>query len=134
MSSLKDEIQDINFTFEIFNNVNLCKAYARAFKLTLLIIIFNKFILSDYQYDNNLKVTLKKLFNSVSDVLLNITEMFIITPLINNGKEVKMDIQEKFIKFTKANKINKKLYTVELCNLFMKMSDGSINAIKLFSK
>lgn len=134
MSSLKDETQDINFTFEIFNNNSLSKAYSKACKLSLIIIIFNKFILSDYQYDNNLKVTLKKLFNSVSDIYINITEMFIITPLINKGKEVKMDIQEKFVKFTKANKINKKLYTVELCNLFMKMSDGSINSIKLFSK
>ena len=134
LSILRDESQDINFTFEIFNNQNLSKAYSKACKISLLVLIFNKFILSDFQYDNNLKSSLKKLFSSISDVYVNITDLFIITQLLNNSKEVKIEIQEKLTKFTKSSKINKKLYPLELCSIFLKMTEGCINSIKLFSK
>ena len=134
LSVLRDESQDITFNFEIFNNINLNKAFSKSCKISLIVIIFIKFILTDFQYDNNLKTSLKKLFSYISETFITIADIFIITPLLTNKKEVKSDFHEKLVKFTKSNKINKKLYPNEMSNLFVKMTEGCLNSIKLFSK
>ena len=134
LSILKEEVVDNNLLLEIFNNMNLNKAYSKIVKISLLLVIFLKFILTDYQYDNNLKMTLKKLFAMISDSFINVIDMFIMTPLLSSGKEVKLELQEKFFKFSKTNKLNKKLSSIDLCSLIVKMTDGCINSIKLFSK
>jgi len=59
--------------------------------------------------------------------------MFIISPLVNNAKEVKFETQEKFSKYSKNNKFNKKQNSNEMSNLFLKMIDGQINLLKQFS-
>jgi len=135
---------------EIFNYPNLNKGYIKINKVYLLLFIFLRFLIDDFNFDNTLKNNLKKIFSSINEIILNMLDNFIFpyinsmlnTPNVNNNNNYNNTIYqiEKFkenvdkyiqqLKNTNRIKKNKR----ELFITIVKSCDNAINVIKNFSK
>lgn len=142
-----EDILEKNYNFEIFNYQNLNRGYLKIHKVCLLLFIFLRFIIDDFNFDNVLKNSLKKMFQIVNEILLGILECFIY-PFIHNALtnpnanlqshtiysiEKFKTFVDKYIKVTKnPNTIRKKKR--ELFTTIVKTCDNSVHAIRNFSK
>lgn len=136
---VNEEILKKNMSFEIFSYSNVNKAYCKIIKVALIILVYFKFILIDFNYDGSLRTNVKKMLSCINDIIINITENFILIYALNsNGAnglaqgELYGDFLEKYQKVIKIHKIKKNLK--ELFNTLNKNCDGAINVIKQFSK
>jgi hypothetical protein len=138
-----------NINLEIFNYPNINKGYIKINKVFLLLFIYLRFLIEDFNFDNTLKNNLKKIFASINEIVLNILDNFIFPyinsmlnkPNINNtiSKNTIFNIErfkenvDKFILQTKnANRVKKN--KKDLFISIVKNCDNSINIIKNFSK
>ena len=136
---VNEEIMKKNLSFDIFSYPNVSKAYGKIFKVTLILLVYFKFILIDFNYDNSLRTNVKKMLNCINDIIINITESFILSYALNsNGANglAQSDLYREFLKkYQKVIKIHKiKKNIKELFNTLNKNCDGAINVIKQFSK
>ena len=137
---VNEEILRKNLNFDIFSYQNVSKAYTKIFKVSLILLIYFKFILIDFNYDGSLRTNVKKMLSCINDIIINLTENFILPFILNsnganNGlaqSELYRDFLEKYQKVLKIHKIKKNLK--ELFNTLNKNCDGAINVIKQFSK
>ena len=136
---VNEEILKKNLTFDIFSYPNVSKAYGKIFKVTLVLLVYFKFILIDFNYDASLRTNVKKMLSCINDIVINITDNFILNHVLNsngaNGlaqSDLYRDFIEKYQKVCKIHKIKKNLK--ELFNTLNKNCDGAINVIKQFSK
>lgn len=144
---ISEDIIEKNINFEIFNYPNLNKAYTKINKVCLLLFIFLRFVVDDFNFDNALKINLKKIFQIINEILLGILENFIY-PFIHNALtnpnanlnnhtvyqiEKFKDFVDKYIKLTKiTNRVRKNKR--ELFTTIVKSCDTAIHAIRNFSK
>jgi len=114
-------------------------------KISLLLFIFLKFILLDFNYDSSLKSNLKKILQTINEIYLSIVDNFI-NPFFNNSAAVIStlsqgqisqierfkDFLEVYLKISKNNKMRKN--KKDLFNTLIKNCDIPIHAIRTFSK
>lgn len=136
---INDEMIKKNMNFEIFSYPNVTKGYSKIIKIAMILLIFLKFILLDFNYDSNLRSNVKKMLNSINEIILSITENFILNFIKNtNGASgiIQTDIYKEFFeKYQKVIKLHKiKKNPKELFNSLVKNCEGPINVIKQFSK
>ena len=129
---VKEEIIEGDLICDIFSSPLLNKSYNKTLKILLITLIYIRFVVSDFAYDSGIRTHLKKLIFSLSETYVNIGEMFIIQKL-DDGKGVKKEINEKFIKSCKSHKINKNLKTNDLIFFMNKNNENTITAINQFS-
>ena len=141
-----------NINLEIFNYPNLNKGYLKINKVCVLLFIFLRFIIDDFNFDHTLKNNLKKIFSSVNEILLGVLENFIF-PFINstlNNNNINANTNKNYANI--LNSIDKFKENVDKYNLHTKNSnrvkktkrelfitilkscDLVINVIKNFSK
>ena len=139
ISFVNEEILKRNLSFDIFSYQNVSKAYGKIFRVVLILLVYFKFILIDFNYDASLRTNVKKMLNCINDIVINITDNFILTHILNsNGSnglaqsDLYRDFLDKYQKVIKIHKIKKNLK--ELFNTINKACDGAINVIKQFSK
>ncbi len=114
-------------------------------KTCLLLFVFLKFILIDFNYDSSLKSNIKKILQTINDIYLSILDNFIIPYLnissnfissINQGQAMQIDrfkeFLDKYLKISKNNKMRKN--KKDLFNTLIKNCDIPIHAIRNFSK
>lgn len=142
-----EDVIEKNKSFEIFNFPNLNRGYLKMNKICLLLFIFLRFVIDDFNFDSVLKNNLRKIFQIINDILLGILECFIypyihnslMNPMsnLNNQTIYQIDkfkeVFDKYIKNTKApNRIRKNKR--ELFTTIVKTCDSSAFAIRNFSK
>jgi hypothetical protein len=139
ISFVNEEILKKNLSFDIFSYQNVSKAYGKIFRVVLILLVYFKFILIDFNYDVSLRTNVKKMLNCINDIVINITDNFILTHILNsNGSnglgqsDLYRDFLDKYQKVIKIHKIKKNLK--DLFNTINKACDGAINVIKQFSK
>jgi len=141
-----EDIIEKNVHFEIFNYPNLNRGYLKINKICLLLFIFLRFIIDDFNFDTSLKNNLKKVFQIINEILLGIMECFIY-PFIHNALiyqnnlssntvyhiEKFKEFVDKYIKLTKVpNRM--RIKKRELFTTIIKTCDASAHAIRNFSK
>lgn len=136
---LNEEIIKKNLNSEIFSYPNASKAYTKTLKVFFILLIFFKFILIDFNYDGSLRTNVKKMLNSINDVLINLIDNLILSSIANsNGSNglIQSDIYKEFLeKYQKVIKLHKiKKNVKDLLNSFLKNCETAINVIKQFSK
>lgn len=136
---MNEEILKKNMNFEIFSYPNLTKAYSKTIKIAFILLIYFKFILLDFNYDGSLRTNVKKMLNAINDILINITENFILSFIMNsNGSNglIQSDLYREFLeKYQKVIKLHKiKKNVKDLLNNLLKNCETAINVIKQFSK
>jgi hypothetical protein len=104
---MREEFFVKEFNIDIFNNNQLNGTLTKAVKISGLISVAIKFLMVDFQYDNGIKTFLKKLFNPITELLVGLSDSFIITPLISSKKTVNQSIIDKIQKVSKMYKSNK---------------------------
>lgn len=136
---INEEFIKKNQNSEIFSYPNASKAYTKTIKIFLILLIYFKFILIDFNYDGSLRTNVKKMLNSINDVLINLTDNLILNFILNsNGSngliqsDTYKEFLEKYQKVIKLHKIKKNLK--DLLNTVLKACETSINVIKQFSK
>jgi hypothetical protein len=136
---INEEIIKKNQNSEIFTYSNASKAYNKSLKIFFILLIYFKFILIDFNYDGSLRTNVKKMLNSINDVLINLTDNLILSFIVNsNGSngliqsDIYREFLEKYQKVVKLHKIKKNMK--ELLNNVLKNSENAINIIKQFSK
>lgn len=139
ISYLAEEVLRKNLNFDIFSYPNISKGYAKMNKVSFILLVYLKFILIDFNYDASLRGNVKKMLNSINDILLNIAENFILNFIINsNGANglIQSDIYREFVeKYQKVAKLHKiKKNQKDLLNTLLKNCEVPINIIKQFSK
>lgn len=144
---ITEEILEKNNNFEIFNYQNLNRGYLKINKICLLLFIFLRFIIEDFNYDNVLKNTLKKVFQIINEILLGIMECFIYPfihfSLLNTNANICShtiyqtekfkEFVDKYIKTLKINNRSRKNKR-DLFATLVKTCDNSVHAIRNFSK
>lgn len=129
--ALAEEILKKNLNFEIFSNASLNKAYMKVFKIASIMMIYFKFVLLDFNYENNLKANVKKMVNGINEHLLNIIDNFILSKDQANNK-ISKEFLDKYNKIVKFHKIKKNKESVN-GNSIYKNLEVAINNIKQFS-
>lgn len=139
LAFINEEIIKKNLNSEIFSYQNASKAYTKSLKIFLILLIYFKFILIDFNYDGSLRTNVKKMLNSINDVLINLTDNLILSFIVNsNGSngiiqsDVYREFLEKYQKVVKLHKIKKNVK--ELLNTVLKNCETAINVIRQFSK
>ena len=91
ISFVNEEILKKNLSFDIFSYQNVSKAYGKIFRVVLILLVYFKFILIDFNYDVSLRTNVKKMLNCINDIVINITDNFILTHILNsNGWMIEM--------------------------------------------
>jgi hypothetical protein len=144
---VKENIIDKNVHFEIFNYPNLNRGYLKINKICLIMFIFLRFIMDDFDFDITIKNNLKKVFQIINEILLGILECFIYpyihyaliyqTNILSSNTifqiEKFKEFVDKYIKLTKVpNRMRKNKR--ELFSTIIKICDASAHAIRNFSK
>jgi len=135
---IKEETIGKNLNFDIFSNTNLNKTYAKAIKNSLVLIIFLKYILNDYNYEANLKSHLKKIIGGLTEAIINILDGYVIKKLSQESYDkvfVKKELLEKINKLIKIHKIHSnKNSKTDLILQLSRNIDSVSTIMKQFSK
>ena len=140
-----------NIILEIFNNDNLNNAYLKILKIYLVLIVYIKFLLIDFNFEMTIKSNIKRLISSINEQFLSliINQIFpnfnqnltnntnILNILKQNKNCEKMDNEflENFAKITKQKRIKKSKENANVfaLNLINKHLELVISTIKQFS-
>ena len=76
---LQEHLENKDFPLEIFSNQSLNTAYIKLIKISFICLIYLKFILTDFNYDLNLKSNIKTISNSLNNYLRQIISNFLLT-------------------------------------------------------
>lgn len=102
-------------------------------KIASIFIIYVKFILTDFNFDNSLKSNMRKLLNSINEHLINIIDNFIIPQYgLSDGKLFR-DFLDKYQRVLKNHKIKKNKDIGVYSNTIYKNLDMACNNVKQFS-
>jgi hypothetical protein len=130
---LNDTVNKTNsFDWDIFETQNINKCYQKLMKICYLIIIFLKFVLSDFNYETTIKSQIKKMLYSFNNELIYIIEHFIQPS--SNDLFISMQAKDFYDKYINIIKIHRMTKNFKLKEPLHKAIDGIINLIKLFSK
>ena len=103
----QEEVMYKNLNFEIFSYNNLNKVYAKTIKNALIMMIYIKFILNDYNYEMNLKSHIKKIIGGLTEVFINIIDTYVLKKLNMEIFEKNYSKREFFDKYSKMLKLHK---------------------------
>ncbi len=134
---IKDEVLAKNLSYDIFSNPNLNKTYVKAIKNCLVMIIYLKYILNDYNYEANLKSHLRKIIGGLTEAIINILDFYIIKKMNSDCYEKifpKKEFIDKFNKVLKAHKITHKNPKTDLVLQISRNIDSVSTIMKQFSK
>ena len=140
-----------NINLEIFNNENLNNAYLKILKIYLVLIVYIKFLLIDFNFEMTIKSNIKRLISSINEQFLTLitNQIFpnfnqnlsnntnILNILKQNQNCEKMDNEflENFTKIIKQKHIKKTKENPNIfaLNLINKHLELVISTIKQFS-
>ncbi len=123
-----------NVAWEIFNNNSLNKTYTKIIKLAIIIMIYYKFVLLDFNFETNIKGNLKKIATNINEQLIIFLETFVLIKETLTEKLSKefMDKYSKCIKTHKTKKTKESLNNMSCLNIFKNL-EVVINNVKQFS-
>lgn len=124
-SDINDHFIKFNNTLDIFDTSGLNKIYQKLLKFSLVIIIYLRFLISDFNYETTIKAQVKKLFSTFNNEFIPFLDVFIM-PYSNVVKE-KKEIFEKYSILTKIHKKKAK-------DAFNKSAESISTTIRQFSK
>ena len=106
---LQTHVNNNDFPIEIFSNTSMNNGYSKIIKICFILVIYLKFILSDFNYDTNLKSNVKTISNSINDYLIQLISHFILTKgtkdtSVNNCNMITTDFLNKYTKILKLHK------------------------------
>ncbi len=106
---LQSHVNNNDFPIEIFSNTSMNNGYSKIIKICFILVIYLKFILSDFNYDTNLKSNVKTISNSINDYLIQLISHFILTKgtkdtSVNNCNMITTDFLNKYTKILKLHK------------------------------
>ena len=107
---LKQHVNDNDFPLEIFSNTSMNNGYIKLIKICFILVVYLKFILSDFNYDISLKSSVKSISSSINDYLIQLISHFILTKgpkdkSINNCDLITNDFLNKYTRVIKLHKI-----------------------------
>jgi hypothetical protein len=124
-----EELVRRNITWEIFNNNNsLNKTYTKILKIAIIIMIYYKFVLIDFNFETNIKTNLKKIALSLNEQLINFIEAFVLIKDTVTEKLPK-EFMDKLSKCVKNHKIKKSKEPINI-NINMNMNMNCLNIFK----
>jgi hypothetical protein len=129
---LWDEILKRQLNLDIFSNSAINKTYGKIIKVVSVLIIYIKFVLLDFNYENNLKGNLRKLLNSVNEQLLSIIENFVFVKE-STMEKISKEFVDKYNKIMKNHKIKKSNKDRGSINNIYKNLEIVVNSVKQFS-
>jgi hypothetical protein len=134
LSLLNEEVCKRGINFELFSIPNLNKGYMKVMKIASILTIYLKFILLDFNYENNLKNNVKKLLSSINEHLLNIFDNYILNSSADfTADKFFKEFIEKYIKLSKIHKLKKTKDASIFANTLVKNLEIAVNNIKQFS-
>ncbi|MCQ2817175.1 MAG: HAD family hydrolase [archaeon] len=103
INELTNKLESKEVKINLFNQNGLNNSYTKLMKILLIVLIYLKFILLDFNYDPTLRAQVKKILNCYNSALLNILNTFIL-PSENEREEKeneslvkpKMDLPKDF--------------------------------------
>ena len=106
---LQTHVNNNDFPIEIFSNTSMNNGYSKIIKICFILVIYLKFILSDFNYDTNLKSNVKTISNSINDYLIQLISHFILTKgtkdtSVNNCNMITTEFLNKYTKILKLHK------------------------------
>ena len=106
---LQTHVNNNDFPIEIFSNSSMNNGYSKIIKICFILVIYLKFILSDFNYDTNLKSNVKTISNSINDYLIQLISHFILTKgtkdtSVNNCNMITTEFLNKYTKILKLHK------------------------------
>ena len=140
-----------NINLEIFNNENLNNAYLKILKIYLVLIVYIKFLLIDFNFEMTIKSNIKRLISSINEQFLtlistqifpnfsqnlqNNTNIFSILKQNKNCEKMDNEFLESFTKIIKNKHIKKTKENPNIfaLNLINKHLELVISTIKQFS-
>lgn len=128
---ISEEILGQDLSFELFSNQNLNKGYAKLFKTLTILLVYIKFILQDFNYENTLKINLRKMIGGLNEHLVTLLDNFIDSNSFL--KNIPPELTEKISKYIKLHKIKRIKEHSNLGIITIKNIDITINSIKQFS-
>jgi len=138
LSSFNEEFLNKNLGTELFTNGILNKVYCKTLKVCMIMQVYLKFILNDYNYENNIKSHIRKTVGGLTESLLNIMDIFLIKKISLEHYEKSHSSREfldKYYKLIKIHKINFKNNKSDfIINQFGKNIESVSTVIKQFSK
>ena len=107
---LKQHVNDNDFPLEIFSNTSMNNGYIKLIKICFILVVYLKFILSDFNYDTSLKSSVKSISSSINDYLIQLISHFILTKgskekSVNNCDMITGDFLNKYNRVIKLHKI-----------------------------
>ena len=138
ISVFQDEILNKNIVTDMYSHGGLNKAYIKTLKVCIIMQVYLKFILNDYNYEANIKSHIKKTVGGLTECLLNITDNFLIKKISLENYEKTHSSREfldKYYKLIKIHKLNFKHNKSEfIINQLSKNIESVSTIIKQFSK
>jgi hypothetical protein len=116
-------------------NETLNKNFQKIFKFSLILTFLIKTIILQFNYDYNIKISLKKFMNCFNEILCIFFDIFVFSDSTKSLKQNKKELIEKVQRisrsnctfFNRKNKINE--VTLHLTKLF----DNLSNILKYYS-
>ena len=136
---LQQHIETNDLSLEIFSNQSLNTGYIKLIKLSFIILIYLKFILTDFNYDLSLKSYIKTISISLNDNLTQIISHYLLTKgtrdiSINNCTMLTSDFLNKYNRVLKSHKSKNILSNpTNFGNSINKNCEIVINHIRLMS-
>jgi hypothetical protein len=125
---LNEELLKNNSIFEIFILNNLNKAYIKCFKIIGNLLILMTFLVTDFNYETNVKQNLKRIIQGINEFMIWLIETYIFN---TEEQKVNSGFMEKFKKISKNHRNRK---GKDVVNIMIKNLDSVINTIRQFSK
>jgi hypothetical protein len=125
---IHDEISTNSAFFDIFLMNNLNKAYAKCFKIVGVLLVYMTFLVTDFNYESNVKLNLKRIISGVNEFLIWMVETYILS---NEENRINSVFIEKFKKLQKNHRARK---GKDVVNIVIKNLDTVINTMRQFSK
>jgi hypothetical protein len=122
---LNDEIIINNISFELFSIHNLNRAYMKCFKIIGNLITYVSFLVTDFNYENNVKQNLKRIIVGVNEFLTWMIETYIPEDRLSGST---------LEKFKKVHKALRGKRGKEAIGIMIKNLDTVINTLKQFAK
>ncbi len=131
---LSEEIILNKINVAIFNNRNINHMYEKFFKYMLIFLVYFKFMLVEFPYDNTVKSSMKKVISGLVTSFLIIYENYILTPQISKMLMKHGDIHDKYYKASKVYNVSKGVRYQDVMVYALKTVESVSQQLKIFSK
>jgi hypothetical protein len=128
LTSLSDELNTCPSFFDVFLLNNLNRAYSKCFKIVGILLIYLTFLVTDFNYENNVKQNIKRIIVGINEFLIWMIETYILS---TEESKVNSSFVDKFKKISKQHRARKGR---DVINIVIKNLDTVVNTMRQFAK